>query len=147
MIISPVNSTSKGSTESALPITLNFSGACSYTFSNPPIILPSPILNKAIQGTASPPKSNPYPLSVSETATAFRPPIIAYNEPIRPITTTVRVIPCCCEMPNISEILKILSKLIAPVYNTIGNMVTTNETIRKNATRVLVFRSKRCSKY
>ena len=42
--------------------------------------------------------------------------------------------------------LKILSKLIAPVYNTIGNSVTTKETIKNRATNVLVVLSNRCSR-
>ena len=44
------------------------------------------------------------------------------------------------------DILKILSKFIAPVYNTIGSRVTTNEIIRKKATRDRVKPSKRVSK-
>ena len=44
------------------------------------------------------------------------------------------------------DILKILSKFIAPVYNTIGIRVTTNEIIRKKATRDRVKPSKHVSK-
>ena len=76
-MINPVNKTSKGITESLAPMTLNFSGLFSKTLTNPVMGFPSPILAKAISGMANPPTKSPYPLMVSDIATAFRPPKIA----------------------------------------------------------------------
>ena len=52
---------------------------------------------------------------MSDTATAFNPPKMAYIEPITPIETTVIHKPSVWLTPNNSEILKILSKFIDPV--------------------------------
>src|SRR5665648_37418 len=72
---------------------------------------------------------------------------MAYTEPIAPMQTTVTHNPSDLEIPKTSEILKILSRFIAPVYNTIGKRVTTKEITRNNATRLLVIPSKRFSRY
>ena len=61
-------------TESLVPITLNFSGTALNTFSKPMSRFPLPILTKASIGMAVPPINKPYPLTVSEIATAFKPP-------------------------------------------------------------------------
>ena len=60
---------------------------------------------------------------------------------------TVKVIPCCLVSAKFSEMLKILSRLIAPVYNTIGRIVTIKEIIIKTATKVRVVLSNLSSKY
>ncbi len=60
--------------------------------------------------------------------------------------TTVSQSPSDFETPTTSEILNILSRLIAPVYNTIGKSVTTNEITRNRATKLRVIPSKRFSR-
>ena len=89
MIIRPVNKTSNGITESSAPMTLNFSGELLYTLKRPSSGFPSPILISAKNGIANPPINRPYPLRVSDTATALSPPKIAYKEPISPIAQMV----------------------------------------------------------
>src|SRR5690606_22575137 len=77
----------------------------------------------------------------------FSPPMMAYAAPIQPTTTTVIQRPVSLVTPNVSEILKILSRLIAPVYNTIGNNVTAKETNRNKAISDRVPLSNRLSRY
>ena len=83
---------------------------------------------------------------MSEIATAFKPPKTAYIAPIVPMAITVIRNPCALEILKFSEILNILSILIAPVYKTMGRSVTTNDTIKNNATIVLVVLSNLDSK-
>ena len=66
-------------------------------------------------GMAIPPMMRPIPLMVSETATAFKPPRIANNEPMPPINTTIRIIASNRVTRSIVETSKILSKFSAPV--------------------------------
>ena len=58
---------------------------------------------------------------MSETATAFKPPKIAYNEPIIPIDHTVIHRAVVFETPNKEGKSNILLMANAPEYNTMGN--------------------------
>ena len=53
-------------------------------------MLPLPKTEKPKIGTNIPMISSPKPFRVSETATAFRPPKIAYKAPTEPIITIVK---------------------------------------------------------
>src|SRR5690606_14671520 len=54
------------------------------------------------------------------------------------MTITVNHMPSPLLIPNTSDTLKMLSILMAPVYSTMGNKVTTKETISNKATMVFV---------
>ena len=95
---------------------------------------------------AIPPIMSPIPLMVSETATAFKPPRIANNEPNPPINTTIRMIASNLDTFKIVETSKILSKFSAPVYNTIGNSVVTYNSKNNPETIMRVDLSNRTSK-
>ena len=66
-------------------------------------------------GMEIPPMMRPIPLMVSETATAFKPPKIANNEPTPPINTTIRIIASNRDTSRIAETSKRLSKFSEPV--------------------------------
>jgi len=59
-------------------------------------------------------------LTVSDTATAFNPPNIAYILPIIPISQTDKTIALSCEIPNIPGISKSFIIAIEPEYSTVG---------------------------
>jgi len=72
----------------------NFSGWSVATVFIPSNKLPLPNAIKPSIGTKTPTIKSPIPFKVSEIAIAFKPPKIAYNIPIIPITQTITHIDC-----------------------------------------------------
>ena len=92
-------------------------------FSIPCVKFPSPKAFNPKTGISIPPAISPIPLIVSETATAFKPPNIAYIPPMIPIPHIVRTRAACSDIPNIADTLNREFKATPPEYNTTGRKI------------------------
>ena len=119
-----MNNVEKGIEESDAPITFSFSGLDTTKASIPCIILPSPIYIKPNTGTRVPPIKSPTAFTVSETATAFKPPKIAYKEPTIPMDQTVMVSAVSSDTPSTVGTSNIPFNASDPEYKTIGSNTT-----------------------
>ena len=80
----------------------------------------------------------PSGVMASETATAFKPPNIAYIPPIIPIPHIVRMRAACSDIPNIADMLNREFKATPPEYNTTGRKITPRLIRKRIATIFLV---------
>ena len=101
---------------------MNFSGIAVVKVFKPSNILPSPIYINPKMGIKVPPMSKPIAFIESETATAFKPPKMAYIPPIRPIAHTVIHKAATGPTPKDSGISNIVFIANAPEYNTVGSI-------------------------
>src|SRR5690606_26494765 len=99
---------------------LNFSGASAINVVILSVTEPSPIAIKPDTGIMNPPIQSPIALTVAGTATAFKPPKMAYMDPITPIPHTHTQVQTTGETPGGAGTLNISQVAMPPEYTTTG---------------------------